>query len=46
MIPTSKLYIEKYHDGDEEGWMVTNAYGDVLLDTHDRSVAEAFVNAA
>lgn len=46
MIPITKLYIEHYHDGDEEGWMVTNAYGDVVLDTHDRTEAEAFVNAS
>jgi hypothetical protein len=46
MIPMSKLYIEKYYDGDEWGWMVTNAYGDVLLDTYDRTIAEAFVNAS
>lgn len=45
MTPTSKLYIEKAHDGDEELFLVTNAYGEVVFEAYTRQACEVFINA-
>lgn len=44
MIPMSNLYIEKAHDGDEELFLVTNAYGEIVFESYNRLACEEFIN--
>ena len=46
MIPIAKLNIEQAHDGDEELYIVVNAYGEIVYEAYTYEDCEVFVESA